>query len=65
MLPVRVTKNLVRTLHWLAARMLSPDSRPERHRIGRAGEQDAYFHLRKLGYTIVARNFRSPRCLVS
>jgi putative endonuclease len=26
------------------------------------GEEDAYFYLRKLGYAIVARNFRSPRC---
>ncbi|HZW81137.1 MAG TPA: YraN family protein, partial [Candidatus Deferrimicrobiaceae bacterium] len=25
-------------------------------------EEAAYFHLRKLGYTVVARNFRSPRC---
>jgi putative endonuclease len=30
-------------------------------RIGQRGEQDAYFHLRKLGYTMVVRNFRSPR----
>jgi putative endonuclease len=26
------------------------------------GEEDAYFHLRSLGYTVVARNFRTPRC---
>lgn len=25
------------------------------------GEEEAFFYLRKLGYTIVARNFRSPR----
>jgi putative endonuclease len=31
-------------------------------RTGTRGEEDAYFHLRKLGYAIVARNFRSPRC---
>jgi len=30
-------------------------------RTGRHGEEDAYFHLRKLGYVMVARNFRSPR----
>jgi putative endonuclease len=29
---------------------------------GRKGEEEAYFHLRRLGYTMVARNFRSPRC---
>jgi putative endonuclease len=32
------------------------------HLTGRRGEEAAYFHLRKLGYTMVARNFRSPRC---
>ena len=31
-------------------------------RTGTRGEEDAYFHLRKLGYVMVARNFRSPRC---
>ena len=30
--------------------------------IGVRGEEDAYFHLRNLGYVMVARNFRSPRC---
>ena len=29
---------------------------------GTRGEEDAYFHLRRLGYTMVARNFRTPRC---
>jgi putative endonuclease len=28
---------------------------------GESGEEIAYFHLRELGYTMVARNFRSPR----
>jgi putative endonuclease len=28
---------------------------------GRRGETDAYFHLRRQGYVIVARNFRSRR----
>ena len=27
---------------------------------GSRGEEEAYFYLRKLGYTIVARNFRTP-----
>jgi len=31
-------------------------------RTGVCGEEDAYFELRKLGYIMVARNFRSPRC---
>jgi len=28
---------------------------------GRRGEELAYFHLRKLGYTIIARNWRTAR----
>lgn len=28
---------------------------------GRRGEELAYFHLRQLGYILVARNWRSPR----
>jgi putative endonuclease len=35
---------------------------PIHQRIGTHGEEDAYFHLRTLGYSMVARNFRSPRC---
>jgi len=32
-----------------------------RQRTGRRGEEAAYFYLRRLGYVMVARNFRSPR----
>ena len=28
---------------------------------GQAGEQAVYFHLRRLGWTVVARNWRTPR----
>jgi putative endonuclease len=49
-------------LDWLAARTLPPDKTAPHHRTGRCGEEAAYFHLRKLGYIVVARNFRSPRC---
>lgn len=37
------------------------NSAPQHLRTGRRGENDAYLHLRKLGYIIVARNWRSPR----
>lgn len=37
------------------------DGRPTHQRTGRRGEEDAYFYLRKLGYVMVARNYRSPR----
>jgi len=62
MLHAGVTKSIVRGLDWLAARVLAPDDRPKHQRTGTRGEEDAYFHLRKLGYVIVARNYRSPRC---
>lgn len=32
---------------------------PEQARQGRRGEEAAYRHLRKLGYTVVARNYRT------
>lgn len=40
-----------------------PKSRDPQHLVtGRRGEEDAYFYLRELGYVMVARNWRSPRC---
>jgi len=62
MLSVRFTRTVVRSLDWIAQRVLPADPKPQRHQVGRRGEEDAYFHLRKLGYTMVARNYRSPRC---
>ena len=61
MLPWRVTRAMVGVLDRLAGRFLAPDVRPRHQRTGTRGEEDAYFFLRKLGYKIVARNFRSPR----
>ncbi len=49
-------------MDWMAGHILPPDKAPAHHQTGRRGEEAAYFHLRKLGYTMVARNFRSPRC---
>jgi putative endonuclease len=34
---------------------------PAHHRIGRRGEEEAYFFLRTRGYVMVARNYRSAR----
>jgi putative endonuclease len=58
----RITHAIVRSLDFLAARILPADPRPLRHQLGAYGEEEAYFHLRRLGYQIVARNFRSSRC---
>jgi putative endonuclease len=45
----------------LGDRVLPADPRPRHQRTGTQGEEDAYFHLRKLGYVMVERNFRSSR----
>jgi putative endonuclease len=39
---------------------LPTENVPDHLRTGRRGEEAAYFYLRKLGYVMVARNFRSP-----
>lgn len=58
----RPTHALIQILDWLAAHTL-PAEKIAPHRLtGRRGEEAAYFYLRKLGYTMVAQNFRSPRC---
>lgn len=62
MFPVVLTQSIARGLDWLAQWALPPDVRPTHQQVGTRGEEDAYFRLRKLGYVIVARNFRSPLC---
>jgi putative endonuclease len=49
-------------LDWLAEHTLPAQEIAPHHLTGRRGELAAYFYLRRLGYTMVARNFRSPRC---
>jgi putative endonuclease len=60
MLPARVTQSTLRALDWLSAKFLRPDETAEHLQTGRRGEEDAYFYLRRRGYTIIARNYRSP-----
>jgi putative endonuclease len=57
----RITQAAVRALDWVAARTLPPQDLPLHQQTGRRGEEAAYFYLRRLGYVMVARNFRSPR----
>ncbi len=54
----------------LQARMLRGLDRLARRRVrathlatGTAGEREALFHLRKLGYTVVARRWRTPKLM--
>jgi putative endonuclease len=56
----RLSQVTLRALDWLASKTLTPEEIPAHQRTGRRGEEDAYFYLRRRGYTIIARNFRSP-----
>jgi putative endonuclease len=56
----RLTYATIRILDWIASRTLPADKLAKHLRTGRRGEEDAYFYLRRQGYTMVARNFRSP-----
>ena len=56
----RVTQVTLRALDWLAAHTLPPENMPAHQRTGRRGEEEAYFYLRRKGYVIIARNYRSP-----
>jgi putative endonuclease len=59
-----LTQFTVRALDRLAVVLRRPIYRgniPEHLRTGDSGEETAYFHLRKLGFVIVSRKFRSAR----
>src|SRR5215469_1500748 len=59
-MPRRLTESAVRLLDWINLCVGRDSAEPKHLQRGRSGEEHAYFYLRKLGYTIVARNFRSP-----
>ena len=56
----RLTQATVRALDWLSDRTLPAQEIPDHQRTRRRGEEDAYFYLRRRGYVIIARNYRSP-----
>jgi len=55
----RLTQATLRFLDALAPTVPADDT-PEHLITGRRGEEDAYFYLRRRGYTMIARNYRSP-----
>lgn len=61
MMSGRCTHALIRALDWIADLTVTREDIPEHQRTGRRGEEEVYFYLRRLGYIMVARNFRSPR----
>src|SRR5262245_28791666 len=56
-----LTRLTLRALDSAAALFSRKASGPEHLRTGRRGEEEAYFYLRRLGYVMVARNYRSAR----
>jgi putative endonuclease len=57
----RITHAALRVLDGASDWLLPAEIITASHRVGRRGELDAYFFLRKRGYIMVATNFRSPR----
>ena len=55
----RITQAIVRLLDRVAPEPDLPEDAPEHLRTGRLGEEDAYFYLRRRGYILIARNYRS------
>lgn len=56
-----LTRLTLRAFDSFAKLLPYKDSTPQHLHTGRHGEEVAYFHLRKLGYVMIARNYRSPR----
>lgn len=61
MLSGRVTQATVRVLDWVAHHTLKPTKLAPHLDVGQHGEEEAYFFLRRQGYILIARNYRSPR----
>ena len=54
-------RSTIRALDRLTERLGRAPEIPPHLAFGARGEDEAYFYLRKLGFTIVARDYRSPR----
>jgi putative endonuclease len=58
---IQLTRFVLKALDWAAVRLHRTAPRARHLITGARGEEDAYFHLRTLGYVMVARNFRSAK----
>jgi putative endonuclease len=61
MLGLRLLEGFVHASDYLALRLKRREERPAHLELGRRGEEAAFFHLRRLGYIVVARGWRSAR----
>ncbi|HZD93889.1 MAG TPA: YraN family protein [Candidatus Sulfotelmatobacter sp.] len=57
----RLTQLTLRALDSLSMLLPSRHAGPQHLHTGRRGEEEVYFYLRRKGYVIIARNYRSPR----
>src|ERR1700741_1991431 len=57
----RLTHGTICLLDRLLVHTTAWQNVPSHQRTGRLGEEEAYFYLRKRGYVMVARNYRSAR----
>ena len=57
----RFVQLTIRALDSLAALLPQRNQSPAHLRTGVRGEEEAYFYLRRQGYVIIARNYRTPR----
>jgi len=56
-----LTRLALRAMDRAAKLVRRPPKQPPHLLTGRRGEEEAYFYLRRMGYVIVARNYRSRR----
>lgn len=56
-----VTRRILNVLDSAAKLLPGKHVAPEHLQTGTRGEEEAYFYLRRQGYVIIARNYRSPR----
>lgn len=61
MLSARITKAILSGLDRITRHKSALGETPAHLRTGHRGEEDAYFYLRRKGYVMVARNFRTAR----
>jgi len=61
-MPRQITRFTMRALDSIAKLLPMRKSEAQHLVTGRQGEEEAYFYLRKQGYVIVARNYRTPNC---
>ncbi len=61
MLGLRLLEEFVHASDYLSARFHGSAKRPAHLELGRRGEEAAYFYLRRHGFTVVARDWRSGK----